>query len=243
MKIRKPVVAGRFYPADKKSIVDQLELARKKELPNMNLNLIDYPIIGGVVPHAGYMFSAYEAVHFFEILKLSTEKFDTVVIVNPNHTGLGHEIAFDSHEIWETPLGEVKVDVEFGEKLGIAVSDIEQKITSPSYSFQTLGQFKKMFPFYDFYVCIGGDQLLNFHKWVLFDAILCMANLLVAERPGISYASIQKEIWEKTTFIEHKPIDVSSTQIRAQVKKGAIQPVKTSLDIRDYIVKNKLYLK
>ncbi|NCP84057.1 MAG: nicotinate (nicotinamide) nucleotide adenylyltransferase [Bacteroidetes bacterium] len=125
----------------------------------------------------------------------------------------------------------------------VSVSDIEQKITSPSYSFQTLGQFKKMFPFYDFYVCIGGDQLLNFHKWVLFDAILCMANLLVAERPGISYASIQKEIWEKTTFIEHKPIDVSSTQIRAQVKKGAIQPVKTSLDIRDYIVKNKLYLK
>jgi len=125
----------------------------------------------------------------------------------------------------------------------ISVSDIEQKLPTPSYSFQTIGQFKKMFPFYDFYVCIGGDQLLNFHKWVLFDAILYMGNLLVAERPGISYASIQKEIWEKSTFIEHEPIDVSSTQIRNLVKKGDIQQIKTPIDIRDYIVKNRLYLK
>ncbi|HAF28741.1 MAG TPA: AmmeMemoRadiSam system protein B [Bacteroidales bacterium] len=127
MKIRESAVAGRFYPASKEALIGQLDSIMKKELPNINLELIKNQIIGGVVPHAGYMFSAYQAVHFFEILKQSKQKFDTIVIVNPNHTGLGHEIAFDSSDYWETPLGQVPLDVEFGESLGIDISDIEQK--------------------------------------------------------------------------------------------------------------------
>lgn len=127
MKIRKSAVAGKFYPADKQSLIDQIETIRQKELPDINLDLKKNLILGGVVPHAGYMFSAYQAVHFFEIVKQSSQHFDTVVIINPNHTGLGHEIAFDSNDSWETPLGQVSLDIEFGESLGIDFSDIEQK--------------------------------------------------------------------------------------------------------------------
>jgi len=127
MRIRKPVVSGRFYPAHKDAIIEQIESIYKKEKANIKTNLKEKTIIGGVVPHAGYMFSAYQAVHFFEILKLSGQIFDTVVIINPNHTGLGHEIAFDSFEFWETPLGILAVDTEFGETLGIPLSDVEQR--------------------------------------------------------------------------------------------------------------------
>lgn len=127
MKIRKSAVAGRFYPANKEALIDQIESVRKKELPNIKLDLKNNQIIGGVIPHAGYMFSAYQAVHFFEILKQSKQTFDTVVIVNPNHTGIGHEIVFDSNDYWETPFGKVALDVEFGKLLGIDISDKEQK--------------------------------------------------------------------------------------------------------------------
>jgi len=127
MKTRKSAVAGRFYPADKEALVEQLESIRKKELPGININLKNNLIIGGIVPHAGYMFSAYQAIHFFEIVKQSKQQFDTIVIVNPNHTGIGHEIAFDSNDSWETPLGEIDLDIEFGESLGIDISEIEQK--------------------------------------------------------------------------------------------------------------------
>ena len=127
MRVRQAAVAGRFYPASKEAIIEQIETIREKELPNIDLNLKDKTIFGGLVPHAGYMFSAYQAVHFFEIIKQSGVKYDTVVIINPNHTGMGHEIAFDSHDVWETPLGQVELDVEFGNKLGISISDIEQQ--------------------------------------------------------------------------------------------------------------------
>lgn len=126
MKIRKSAVAGRFYPANKESIEEQIQTVLKKELPNINLDLKVQDIIGGVVPHAGYMFSAFQAVHFFEIIKQSGLVFDTIVIVNPNHTGIGHDVAFDSNDAWETPMGLVQVDTEFGRKLGISISDIEQ---------------------------------------------------------------------------------------------------------------------
>lgn len=127
VKIRRPVVAGKFYPDDAESLKKQVSSILKKEFPKIHIEHTKKKILGGVVPHAGYMFSAYQAVHFFEILKQSKQVFDTIVIINPNHSGLGHETAFDSHDIWETPLGQVELDIEFGNKLGISVSDIEQK--------------------------------------------------------------------------------------------------------------------
>jgi len=147
MKIRKPAVAGRFYPASKESIIEQIETIQTKELPAININLKDNLIIGGVVPHAGYMFSAFQAVHFFEIVKQSKNKFDTIVIVNPNHTGMGHEMAFDSNDVWETPLGNVNLDVEFGKKMGIAISEIEQK---REHACEVMIPFLQYFLDYDF---------------------------------------------------------------------------------------------
>lgn len=125
--IRKASVAGKFYPAEKETIKKQIDEILKKELPKIKLDLASKILIGGIVPHAGYMFSAYEAVHFFEIVKQSQQVFDTVVIINPNHSGLGRDMAFDSNDMWETPIGKVQVDNEFGNSLGISVSDIEQR--------------------------------------------------------------------------------------------------------------------
>lgn len=147
MGIRKSVVAGKFYPADKEALIEQIESARKKELPEINLDLKNNKIIGGVVPHAGYMFSAYQAAHFFEIIKQSKHKYDTIVIVNPNHTGLGHKISFDSNNLWETPLGQVSIDIEFGASLGIDISDIEQK---HEHSGEVMVPFLQYFLDYEF---------------------------------------------------------------------------------------------
>ena len=147
MKIRRSAVAGRFYPAHKDTLIEQIESIKKKELPAVNLKLTNNQIIGGVVPHAGYMFSAYQAVHFFEIIKQSSQRFDTVVIVNPNHTGIGNEIAFDSNDYWETPLGQVSLDIEFGESLGIAISDNEQK---HEHSGEVMIPFLQYFLDYDY---------------------------------------------------------------------------------------------
>ncbi len=113
MKIRKPAVAGRFYPATKDEIHKQLNEVLEKEHSTIDYLLSKLDIIGGIVPHAGYMFSAYQAVHFYEILNQSKQNFDTFIIINPNHSGYGAEISIDSNDFWETPMGNVKIDSDF----------------------------------------------------------------------------------------------------------------------------------
>jgi AmmeMemoRadiSam system protein B len=122
--IRKPAVAGRFYPNNKTELTRLLDKILKAEKNKIDLSYAEKIIFGAVVPHAGYMFSAYQAIHFFELLRHTNKQYDTFVIVNPNHTGLGREIALVSHDFWETPLGLVSVDHEFADELGLPVSDI-----------------------------------------------------------------------------------------------------------------------
>ena len=109
-KIRKPYVAGRFYPATEQETDAQIETIFEREKEKIKTQLATHQIIGGVVPHAGYVFSAYQAVHFFEIVRQSRQKFDTVVIVNPSHTGFGEPISLCGFDAWESPYGLISVD-------------------------------------------------------------------------------------------------------------------------------------
>lgn len=125
--IRKAAVSGRFYPDNKIELKRLIDKIYRTEKSKVDLSLADKNIYGGVVPHAGYMFSAYQAVHFFDILRSKKGKFDVFVIVNPNHTGYGDAISLESHKYWQTPFGMVETDRKFIEDLGFPVSDIAHK--------------------------------------------------------------------------------------------------------------------
>ena len=127
MKTRKAAVAGRFYPGTKSEIEKNLSEILVKEKDNIDYSLSKKKIIGSIVPHAAYMFSAYQAVHFYEILKNSNQQFDTFIITNPNHTGYGEDISIDSHDAWETPLGKVMIDTDFKRQMPFTVSPDAQK--------------------------------------------------------------------------------------------------------------------
>ena len=127
MKIRKPAVAGKFYPEDKNELKKLINSIYLKEKKNIDLSLSKYKIIGGVVPHAGYIFSAYEAVHFFDIIKNTPLQYDTIIIINPNHSGYGYDIDLDSNDLWETPFGNVSLDTEFMSELPFSTSEEAHK--------------------------------------------------------------------------------------------------------------------
>lgn len=127
MKIRKPAVAGKFYPSEKDELVNLLHSIHLKEEKKFIKDFQPPVIIGGVVPHAGYVFSGYEAIHFFEMVKRHHKPFDTVVIMHPNHNGIGPEIAIDENDAWSTPLGEVLLDIEMRDLMDIPVDGLAHK--------------------------------------------------------------------------------------------------------------------
>jgi AmmeMemoRadiSam system protein B len=116
LSVRKPAVAGAFYPDQPEKLKEQIAKLLFSERNKIKTELATQEIIGGIVPHAGYIYSGYEAVHFFELVRLSDKEFDTIIIINPDHQGYSPEFAASPHDYWETPLGSVQIDSELADQ-------------------------------------------------------------------------------------------------------------------------------
>ena len=66
-EIRKPFFAGKFYPSNKSDIESLMQKLLSAEEKNIDLSLSKKGLIGAIIPHAGYIYSGYQAVHVFEI--------------------------------------------------------------------------------------------------------------------------------------------------------------------------------
>ncbi|NPA44230.1 MAG: AmmeMemoRadiSam system protein B [Chlorobi bacterium] len=95
--MRKPAVAGQFYPNSRDKLYDFFNSIKFFQERQNSYGLI--------VPHAGYIFSGETAFKTF----YSTEIHDLVIILCPNHRGVGKPIGV-SFEDWETPLGVINTD-------------------------------------------------------------------------------------------------------------------------------------
>jgi len=118
--MRKPAVAGSFYPGSFTGLKRQIEDCFKHPLGPGALpgegKPADRRTLGLVSPHAGYIYSGPVAAHGFSRIA-AEEKPGTVVIVGPNHRGLGAAVAVGREGTWQTPLGTVEVDVGVGEAI------------------------------------------------------------------------------------------------------------------------------
>jgi len=117
MRVRKPAVAGSFYPAKKDELLQMIEncfmhpYGPGKKPPVSN----GKRIIGMVCPHAGYMYSGPVAAQSY--YEASSLKADLIVMIGPNHYGIGSGIATMKEGSWETPLGFVDVNTNAAERV------------------------------------------------------------------------------------------------------------------------------
>lgn len=103
--------AGKFYPSSPIETKKLIEYIEKKEINNLtHITNVEVRVLGGVVPHAGYMFCGYQAVHFFHYI--INQVYDSVVILSPSHRGIGPEVSIDSHDQWEIPGATFQTDQE-----------------------------------------------------------------------------------------------------------------------------------
>lgn len=125
MGVRKPWVAGSFYPADPERLRRSVEDCFTHRLgpgavpPRRGK---ERRIVGLISPHAGYIYSGPVAAHGYYHLALDG-KPSTLIILGPNHTGLGSPVAMMREGSWETPLGVVEIDGELADAI-FKASDI-----------------------------------------------------------------------------------------------------------------------
>ncbi|MDA8423756.1 MAG: AmmeMemoRadiSam system protein B, partial [Nitrospiraceae bacterium] len=97
--LRSPAVAGYFYQGSSEALRKQVEGfivpgAKRKRA------------IGIVSPHAGLIYSGPVAGALYSSIEIP----DTVVLIGPNHTGLGAAVSLMAKGSWETPLGTVEIN-------------------------------------------------------------------------------------------------------------------------------------
>jgi|AntRauTorckE6833_2_1112554.scaffolds.fasta_scaffold22852_2 nicotinate-nucleotide adenylyltransferase len=102
----------------------------------------------------------------------------------------------------------------------IQICTIENELPKPSYSVQTIRHLKEKYPDYNFYFCMGEDSLASFNSWKDYTKILEECKLLVAHRPGAIHDNVEDNILKHTHFVEHSPVEISSSQIKKRTRKG-----------------------
>ena len=110
MRVRKPAVAGSFYPANKDALLQAIENCFMHSYGPQKKPPVESgrKIIGMVCPHAGYMYSGPVAAHSY--YAASSLNVDLVIMIGPNHYGIGSGVATTKEGFWETPLGLIDVD-------------------------------------------------------------------------------------------------------------------------------------
>jgi AmmeMemoRadiSam system protein B len=99
--LRPAAAAGTFYAGS----ADRLRLQLDALVPEER---VAEPVIGVVVPHAGYPYSGRVAGAVYARAALP----ERCVILGPNHTGQGARASLMTQGDWETPLGRLPVDGE-----------------------------------------------------------------------------------------------------------------------------------
>lgn len=122
MSIRRPVVAGQFYAGGDQCAVEARQcitaLEIEAELPK--------PIVAGIVPHAGWVFSGDVAGMVFKAIKQANGNVDTFILFGAAHRYYGSQAGVYDSGKWETPMGQVEIDEDIAKLIvnkTIAIGD------------------------------------------------------------------------------------------------------------------------
>lgn len=122
--VRRPAVAGSFYPARPDDVHRSVRDAFASAVPRPP----DAPIPEAlVVPHAGYVYSGAIAASAYERIVPARSIIRRVVLLGPSHRFAVRGLAVPSVDEFETPLGRIPIDEDTRSRVvelpGVVIDD------------------------------------------------------------------------------------------------------------------------
>lgn len=125
----------------------------------------------------------------------------------------------------------------------IKPSDIEFKLSQPNYTINTLAHLQEKYPNYEFSLIMGEDNLKSLHKWKNYEVILEHHQIYVYPRISEESENLELKNHPKIHLIDAPVVEISSTFIRDNIKKGKnVQPLLPN-KVWEYIDHNNFYKK
>lgn len=202
--IRKPAVAGQFYPTNPEELKTQISrLLGGAKLLEKNLGEKG-EVLGLILPHAGYRFSGQVAARGFK--ELIDQEIDTIIIIGNSHKERFEGISVFPEGSYQTPLGKIEID----SKLAQAIANENERIFFQKSAHQTEHSIEVELPFLqevlaDFKIVPiifgnSSDQDYNILAQAIINNIKTKNVLLIASSDLSHYFSYQeaKEMDSKT---------------------------------------------
>ncbi|HVX03379.1 MAG TPA: MEMO1 family protein, partial [Nitrososphaera sp.] len=220
---RPPAVAGMFYPSSEHELrltIDQ-SFRNTKFGPGMPPPaLLERRIYGIVSPHAGYAYSGAVAANGF--YAVSASDFDNVVMVGPNHYGIGSGVAIMKDGIWETPLGQVQVNGEWAQEIAkkSGIVDFDDFAHSRDHCLEV------QLPFL---------QSIIKNKFTIVPVILIMQDIDTAYDVGKAIAdTVSENPKTKTMLVASSDLTHYEPNIMAHEKDGELIKAMLTLDVAKF---------
>lgn len=150
----------------------------------------------------------------------------------PHKQGNGHTL----YELRQEMLKAAFTGIE-----SIQILTVENELPKPSYTINTIRYLKELYPEKEFYFCMGEDSLTGFHTWKFHEEILEEATLLVADRPEYDRTLVAEYILNKTTFVTHEPLSISSSEIKERIRNKESIETFVPDEVLKLITSQKLY--
>ncbi|MBM4318467.1 MAG: AmmeMemoRadiSam system protein B [Deltaproteobacteria bacterium] len=112
-----PLVAGTFYPGEPRELGESVDryLAEADGLPQSRSLTLPEPLLGMMLPHAGYRYSGLAAAVGYRLLR--GRQVGLVVLLAPSHRVRAPHAATLDRQAYATPLGEVAIARDLARQL------------------------------------------------------------------------------------------------------------------------------
>lgn len=166
----------------------------------------------------GLFFGSYNPIHIGHLIIANHVVYHTALdevwlVVSPKNPFKQKEKQLSPYD----RLHLVHLAIAGNDKL--RASDIEFHLPTPNYTIDTLTYLYEKFPQHRFSLLMGGDNLMQLHKWKNYEQILHQHPIYVYKRPEATPGKFAEH--PMVTLLPDTPqLDISSTFIRQQIKAG-----------------------
>jgi nicotinate-nucleotide adenylyltransferase len=191
-------------------------------------------LMGGTFdpPHYGHLVIAEEARLVFGL-----DRVDFVTSADPPHKQ-GREISPAEHRYAMTLLS-VATNPHF------RVSRREIERSGPSYSVDTLQEYRSECPGAELFFITGADAILEILTWHRADEAVRLCTFIAATRPGYDLARMERVLpasyLSRIHTVSVPGIEISSTDIRERLRQGKSIRYLVAEPVEQYIATYGLY--
>lgn len=188
----------------------------------------------------GLFFGTFDPPHLghFEIVKklINTKNFEEIwIVLSPLSPFKQNNLITSFHH------RTVMLQKTFLDLNNVKICDVELKLSQPNYTIETLNYLQKSFPNYKYSIIMGSDNFNKIHLWKDSQKIIKKFPLFVYPRKDHPLNNKLIKLNSIASLVHMKTIPISSSTIRSKIYSTDISN-QLMPAVKDYILKNKLYI-